>query len=88
MMIIVFVNVWLEQVVILPNFHDHDIRIGMKGKAVNASKILLYWIHISFAHNVTIGTLTDGNMELGSKKWVCYECQIFDKIIICIKLFY
>ena len=73
---------------LLPNFPDHDIERGMKGKTVSASKIFFYWIQIGFAHTATIGTLNDGNIELSSKKWVSYGCQILHEIIICIKNYF
>ena len=43
------------------NFHDHDIRVGMKGKTVDAPKIFLNWIQSNAAHNLTTDKPNDGN---------------------------
>ena len=66
------------------NFHNHD-KSWHERKNSRCLQNIFYWIQSGFTHNLTIGALIDGYMELGSKKWVSCGCRIFHEIIICIK---
>ena len=59
-------------------FYDHDTKVSIKTKQPH----IFSWIHGSFAHIPTTGTLTNGNVELSSRKWVSYGCHIFYERII------
>ena len=60
------------------------IKVGMNRKTVAPGYFILNSDN-DFTHISTTRLLTDGNMNLGggNKCW----CQIFDKVIICIKNF-
>ena len=49
--------------------HNHNTRVGMKGKTIRSSRIFLYGIQSGFAHILT-STPTDRNMEMGSNSYL------------------
>ena len=85
-----FYKCLMKMVVLLPKFSLSRYKVGMNWKTVNTSRIF----HIEFVLRVTLPTFSpQGHWLIAVWTWAAETrvsgwCQIFYKIIICIKNFY
>ena len=85
-----FYKCLMKMVVLLPKFSLSRYKVGMNWKTVNTSRIF----HIEFVLRVTLPTFSpQGHWLIAVWTWAAETrvsgwCQIFHKIIICIKNFY
>ena len=85
-----FYKCLMKMVVLLPKFSLSRYKVGMNWKTVNTSRIF----HIEFVLRVTLQTFSpQGHWLIAVWTWAAETrvsgwCQIFHKIIICIKNFY
>ena len=85
-----FYKCLMKMVVLLPKFSLSRYKVGMNWKTVNTSRIF----HIEFVLRVTLPTFSpQGHWLIAVWTWAAETrvsgwCQIFHKIIICIKKFY
>ena len=85
-----FYKCLMKMVVLLPKFSLSRYKVGMNWKTVNTSRIF----HIEFVLRLTLPTFfPQGHWLIAVWTWAAETrvsgwCQIFHKIIICIKNFY
>ena len=81
----VFINVWMNMMVLLPKFSWSRYKVGMNWKTVNSSRIFCIKFRSDFAYIFTPGSLTNSSWTWAAETRFSWWFQIFRKIIICIK---